>query len=248
MSIPKSGSDGFGYSLVRSVGHTTTPLFTPGLVPLTLPRDHFLCTLSGVTLPATIELRGGTGKKLVSFTDSTLLTHFGLSGPSVLDISRYYLHEKHTDEKAHLVVNWIPGTSPAELDLALQSLGGTQTGTYLRTRLPERLARVLCDHAGIDFAARGDQLKREGRRALTDAVTQLVLPINDSRGYNFAEVTAGGVPLSEIRLETMASRVCKGLYLCGEICDVDGRIGGYNFQWAWSSGHIAGISAARPAG
>jgi len=248
MSIPKSGSDGFGYSLVRSVGHTTTPLFTPGLVPLTLPRDHFLCTLSGVTLPATIELRSGTGKKLVSFTDSTLLTHFGLSGPSVLDISRYYLHEKHTDEEAHLVVNWIPGTSPAELDLALQSLGGTQTGTYLRTRLPERLARVLCDHAGIDFAARGDQLKREGRRALTDAVTQLVLPINDSRGYNFAEVTAGGVPLSEIRLETMESRVCKGLYLCGEICDVDGRIGGYNFQWAWSSGHIAGISAAGPAG
>src|SRR5262249_9770712 len=85
MSIPKSGSDGFGYSLARSLGHTTTDLFTPGLVPLTLPQNHFLCALPGVTLPATLELRSSTGKKLVSFTDSTLLTHFGLSGPSVLD-------------------------------------------------------------------------------------------------------------------------------------------------------------------
>ena len=244
MSIPKSGSDGFGYSLVRALGHTTTPLFTPGLVPLTLPRDHFLCALSGVTLPATLELRSGTGKRLVSFTDSTLLTHFGISGPSVLDISRYYLHALHDDARTTLVANWVVDASAESLDGELQALGGSGVFAFLRTRMPERLARALCEQAGVDVATRGDQLKREARRALTDLVTQMVLPVVGSRGYNFAEVTSGGVPLSEVRLETMESRVCPALYLCGEICDVDGRIGGYNFQWAWSSGYVAGISAA----
>ena len=246
MSIPKSGSDGFGYSLARELGHTTTAFFSPGLVPLTLPRDHFLCALSGVTLPATLEVLGGTGKSLVTFTDSTLLTHFGLSGPSVLDISRYYLHARHDDPGTTLRVNWLPGTSPDAFDSTLQALGARPVPAALRD-LPERLARALCDHAGVDAVTRGDQLKRDVRRALVDAVTRLALPVTGSRGYNFAEVTSGGVPLSEIKLETMESRVCAGLYLCGEICDVDGRIGGYNFQWAWASGFVAGSAAASAA-
>lgn len=244
MSIPKSGSDGFGYSLVRSLGHTTTALFTPGLVPLTLPRGHFLCALSGITLPATLELHGGSGKRLVSFTDSTLLTHFGLSGPSVLDISRYYLHAIHDDPRATLSINFLPGTGHDEFETSLQALGGTTVGTYLRTRLPERLSRALCEYAHVPPTTRGNQLTREARLALSHAITQLSLRVTGSRGYNFAEVTSGGVPLSEVRLETMESRVCPGLHLCGEICDVDGRIGGYNFQWAWSSGYVAGTAAA----
>ena len=245
MSIPKSGSDGFGYSLARAFGHTTTPLMTPGLVPLTLPRDHFLCALSGITLRATLELRGGRGQHLVTFTDSTLLTHFGLSGPSVLDISRYYLHARHDDVRATLSVNWLPGTTSEDLDSALQAAGPRPVSSLLRDRLPERLALALCEHAGVPTATPGDQLRRDARRSLVDTVTRLVLPITGSRGYNFAEVTSGGVPLSEIKLETMESRTCAGLYLCGEICDVDGRIGGYNFQWAWASGFVAGSAAAR---
>lgn len=244
MSIPKSGSDGFGYSLVRALGHTTTELFTPGLVPLLLPRDHFLCALSGVTLPATLELRSSTGKRLVSFTDSTLLTHFGLSGPSVLDISRYYLRAVHGDPGATLVASWLPGVDSRTFDAELQRLDGRGVHSFLRKLIPDRLAAALCEQAGVGVALRGDQLQREARKALVAAVTGLVLPVTGSRGYNYAEVTAGGVPLSEIKLETMASRVCGGLYLCGEICDVDGRIGGYNFQWAWSSGFVAGVSAA----
>jgi predicted flavoprotein YhiN len=114
----------------------------------------------------------------------------------------------------------------------------------LRERLPERLARVLCEHAGVDPATRGDALRREERRAVSSAVCNLELPITGSRGYTFAEVTAGGVPLSELHLDTMESRVCPGFYLCGEICDVDGRIGGFNFQWAWSSGFVAGTASA----
>jgi hypothetical protein len=244
MSIPKSGSDGSGYSIVRALGHTTTALITPGLVPLMLPRGHFLCALSGVTLPATLEVRSGAGQSLARFTDSTLLTHFGLSGPSVLDVSRYYLHAVHDDPGATLSVSWRPGVGPDAFDAELQSLGARSVLGLLRDWIPERLARALCEHTGVEAPTRGDQLKREARRALVDAVTRFVLPVTGSRGYNFAEVTAGGVPLSEMRLETMESRVCPGLYLCGEICDVDGRIGGYNFQWAWASGFVAGISAS----
>jgi predicted Rossmann fold flavoprotein len=244
-SIPKSGSDGFGYELVHRLGHTITPVVTPGLVPLTLPRDHFLCALAGVTVDTTIELRSATGKRLATFRDSTLLTHFGLSGPSVLDISRYYLHAVVVDSKAAIVVNFLPEIAAADLDRRLRSPQTRTVGGLLREWLPDRLARALCDHAGVDPAMRADQLRRDARRMLVAAVCELPLPVTGSRGYGFAEVTAGGVPLSEIHLETMESRVCPGLYLCGEICDVDGRIGGYNFQWAWSSGFVAGTALAR---
>ncbi len=242
-SIPKSGSDGYGYGLVQALGHSITPLVTPGLVPLTLPREHFLCSLAGITLPATLDLRSGTGKRLVSFTDSTLLTHFGVSGPSVLDISRYYLHARAGDANAALFVNWLPAVEAGVVDRELKSLGGRGVLAWARERLPERLARALCDHAGVDPALRGDRLPRAQRQALVAAITDLRLPITGSRGYGFAEVTAGGIPLSELHLDTMESRVCPWLYLVGEICDVDGRIGGYNFQWAWASGFVAGAAA-----
>ena len=242
-SIPKSGSDGYGYQLVQTFGHSVTPLVTPGLVPLTLPRGYFLCGLTGITLAATLELRSGTGKRLVSFTDSTLLTHFGISGPSVLDISRYYIHARAGNSDAALFVNWLPDVKTGALDAELQSLGGRGVLAWARERLPERLARALCDHAGVDPTLRGDQLPRARREALATAITDFRLPVTGSRGYGFAEVTAGGVPLSEVHLDTMESRACPGLYLCGEICDVDGRIGGYNFQWAWASGFVAGTAA-----
>ena len=106
--------------------------------------------------------------------------------------------------------------------------------------LPERLARMVCELAGIDPSARLGQLPREARKALVRACITAPLGVEGDRGFTHAEVTMGGVPLKEIRLETMESRVCPGLHLIGEILDVDGRIGGYNFQWAWASGFIAG--------
>jgi predicted Rossmann fold flavoprotein len=238
-SIPKSGSDGFGYQLARALGHSLTAIVTPGLVPLRLADGHFLRELSGVTVDTTLELRSDTGKRLVSFTDSTLFTHFGLSGPSVLDISRYFLQGGNA---ALLFLNLLPGMSPADLEGVLRSSGGKSVATVLQQHLPERLARALCDRAHVDPTVQAGQLRRDPRRTLAATVCELKLPVTGSRGYNFAEVTAGGVPLSEIRLETMESRVCPGLHLVGEICDVDGRIGGYNFQWAWSSGFVAGTA------
>jgi predicted Rossmann fold flavoprotein len=243
-SLPKSGSDGQGYTLAKALGHTLTDRIFPALVPLTLPSDHFLTRLSGITVPATLAVVSGKGKRLVAFTDSTLLTHFGLSGPSVLDISRYY-DDAHTDDPSTtLTINWLVERSTDQVDADLQALGRSTPLRYLVPHLPERLARALCEAAAVDPTMPGDQLTRQARRALAVALTAMPLPITGNRGYTYAEVTAGGVPLSAVRLETMESRVCPGLYLCGEILDVDGRIGGYNFQWAWASGYVAGTGAA----
>lgn len=244
-ALPKSGSDGHGYTIARSLGHTLTDRIFPALVPLTLPSNHFVCALSGLTLPATLELRAGTGKRLVSFTNSTLCAHFGLSGPSVLDISRYYLDAIADDPKAHMVINWLPGETLQSVDQMLQEPSRIGIGRRLAELLPERLARELCAQAKVDPSLPGTQLRREQRRALATLITETPLPITGDRGFTHAEVTAGGVPLSEIHLNSMESRVCPGLYLCGEICDVDGRIGGFNFQWAWASGYVAGVACGR---
>ena len=242
-SLPLSGSDGRGYEIAKSLGHSITPRVLPALVPLTLSDGCFLRGLSGLSTAACLQIRSSTGRRLVSFTGPTLCTHFGLSGPAVLDISRYYIDAILDDPGAWLGVNWLPGETPESADALLRSLGRSGPLGALRTRLPERLARALCAESGVDPSQPGSRIPRDRRRALATALTDMRLPVTGNKGFNVAEVTAGGVPLSELHLDTMASRRCAGLSLCGEICDVDGRIGGYNFQWAWASGHVAGISA-----
>jgi predicted Rossmann fold flavoprotein len=158
----------------------------------------------------------------------------------VLDISRYYLAAQADDPASRLTINWLPAMPAAQLEQELQALTKMSVGRFLRQQLPERLGLALCRAAGVDAAMPGNQLARAGRKGLVTAVTQLPLPIIGHRGYNVAEVTAGGIPLAELHLNTMESRVCPGLFLCGEMCDVDGQIGGYNFQWAWASGYLAG--------
>jgi len=245
-ALPKTGSDGAGYAIARELGHTLTDHVFPALVPLTTPKDWFLTALSGIALPMRVEVIASTGKRLVDFTNSTLLTHFGLSGPSILDASRYLAAARLEDPGASLRLCFTPNITAEALDariLALHRL--LPTRLLMDLGLPERLARALCEHARVDPGAPLHSLDRARRRALVDAVTALAVPITGDRGFTYAEVTAGGVPLTQIRLETMESRACPALHLCGEICDVDGRIGGFNFQWAWASGYVAGISAAR---
>ena len=168
-SLPKSGSDGAGFAIAQSLGHTLTPRLLPALVPLTLPPDHFLCGLSGVSVPAAIELRASSGKRLAGFTDSILCTHFGLSGPGVLDISRYYLDAAAEDPGAHLVVNWLPGETRETLDRWLRSLEGRSPVAALSRRIPERLARALGAEAGLSAGETGATLTRETRLALVRA-------------------------------------------------------------------------------
>ncbi len=249
-SLPKSGSDGHGYAIARSLGHSTTPQLVPGLVPLTLETGSFLRQLSGLSAPGTLEVRTSTGARMISFTGAILCTHFGLSGPAVLDISRYLIDAQREDSGSHLVVSWLPGETVESVDGMLRDAGRRSAGGILRGRLPERLARALYTQAGVDPSTAPGSLPRERRRSLAGAIAAMPIPVTGNRGFTYAEVTAGGVPLSELHLDTMQSRRCPGLSLCGEICDVDGRIGGFNFQWAWASGYVAGtgVSAHSKAG
>jgi hypothetical protein len=242
-SLPKTGSDGGGYALAQALGHTLTPRIFPGLVPLVVPEGHFVRTLSGLSVPAALEVRSPSGRKQLEVTGSVLCTHFGLSGPAVLDVSRHLIEARMDEPEARLVVRWLPGHTADGLDRTLRALGSGTVGAFLYDRMPDRLAHALCAAAGVDPATRGHRLARASRRALAEAVAEMTVPVTGDRGFGFAEVTAGGVPLRELRLDTLRSRVCPGLTVCGEICDVDGRIGGFNFQWAWASGYVAGMSA-----
>jgi len=238
-SVPKTGSDGAGYTIARSLGHTVTDTF-PGLVPLVIDEPHWMRELSGTSAEAGVEVRSSTGRVLRRDRGSMLLTHFGLSGPVVLDISRHWIAARRSDPGATLAVNFLPGISVEAmlLDAAARNPRAT-IGSVLRGRVPERILDRLAPPAPIG------QLTREQRREIVRTLTNLTVPVSRDRGFDYAEVTAGGVPLSEIDVSTMASRRCPSLFLCGEILDVDGRIGGYNFQWAWVTGRLAGIHAAK---
>lgn len=243
-SLPKSGSDGHGYRLASALGHTLTPRIFPALVPLLLPGGHALTTLSGISADVTMTVSEPNGRNLVSFNGALLCTHFGLSGPVVLDISRYWQDAADTYGSASLTVNWLPDMTSDAVDASLATAPKLTPLRWLDGRLVERLARTLCAEASIDATAPLGRLTRAERLALVRTLTAYPLPVTGTRGYTYAEVTAGGVPLTELTLKTLESRLCPGLHLCGELCDVDGRIGGYNFQWAWASGYVAGISAA----
>jgi predicted Rossmann fold flavoprotein len=240
-SLPKSGSDGGGFALATSLGHSLTAPIVPALVPLVLRQGHWITDLSGLTLPAEIILSAASGKRIVAFTGSTLCTHFGLSGPSVLDISRHWLVARDADQTVRLAMNWLPGRKPDNVEQLFLEPRGRGALAILRDQLPDRLARKLCELSGAP--PQGD-IPRDARKKLVQLVTATPLEVVGDRGFTIAEATAGGVPLAEVRLETMESRICPGLHFAGEVLDVDGRIGGFNFQWAWASGFVAGSAAA----
>lgn len=239
-SLPKSGSDGSGFALAAALGHTLAEPIVPALVPLVLTPGHWITALAGVTLPAEVTLATATGRRLRTVTGSTLCTHVGLSGPAILDISRHWLVARHADPTVRLELNWLPGTTAEELDRRLVAGAARGALAVLRAGLADRLARALCEQA--DAPAVGD-LPRDARKRLGALVTATPLEIAGDRGFAAAEATAGGVPLAEVRLDSLESRVCPGLHLAGEVLDVDGRIGGFNFQWAWASGFVAGTAA-----
>jgi predicted Rossmann fold flavoprotein len=226
-SVPKTGSDGSGYALARAFGHTVTKTF-PALVPLIVERDHWITRLSGTSVDAELSVKSPTGRMLQRERGSMLFTHFGISGPVVLDISRHWI----ANQPATLAANFLPGETFESVDVALIE----NAAAFLRRRLPDRVVEQL---------APSGRLTKEQRRKVAHDVVDFTIPVVRDRGFDYAEVTAGGVPLSEVDVSTMRSRVRQNLWLCGEILDVDGKIGGYNFQWAWASGRLAGLAAGK---
>jgi predicted Rossmann fold flavoprotein len=193
--------------------------------------------LSGTSAEAELSVRSPTGRVLHRERGAMLFTHFGISGPVVLDISRHWIAQ----QPATLHADFLPGVDLEQLliEEAKRNPHATVNG-LLKRRLPDRLVDVF-----VNMQTPLGKLSREERRLVVREMKEHRLAVTGDRGFDYAEVTAGGIPLSEIDLSTMQSRKCEGLYLCGEILDVDGRIGGYNFQWAWASGRLAGLHAAR---
>jgi predicted Rossmann fold flavoprotein len=243
-SVPKSGSDGHGYEIVRSLGHSVGST-SPALVPLVL-QPHVLEGLEGIAVPAELSVWSG-GRRIALETGPALVTHFGLSGPAPMNVSRHWSVVRDAGGTAEVRMNMLPGRQPADVEgewLDAARSDGSRPAIALLAELPARLAHRVIALADVAETTRVAELARNSRKRLLDAATNLRLPVTDTRGWNAAEVTAGGVPLAEVDPRTMESRRCPGLFLVGEILDVDGRIGGFNFQWAWATGFVAGQALA----
>lgn len=247
LSLPKTGSDGFGYELARTHGHTiVAPV--PALEPMILGGD-FHAPLSGIAHEALIRI-DRPGDRAIEQQGALLWTHFGISGPLALNASRFMRRAKADGAAVAMRLSFVPGRTAEEVDLHLiaatrdRAQHNTSTEIARAFGLAQAVAlRIVETALGRDEALR--RLTREQRRALVLGLTAFPLEIVDGRGFNFAEVTSGGVSLDEVNPKTMESRLRPGLYFVGEILDVDGRIGGFNFQWAWSTGKVAGEAIAR---
>lgn len=240
LSVPATGSDGTGFRLVRQLGHTLNDTYA-ALTPLTTnPAVH--AELSGVSLEVTLEAPLAKGSLRAS--GGFLFTHRGYSGPSVLNVSHLAVRSGGDPSRRVPVLAQWTEMDAAAWEALLREPGPGAIGALVRRRLPQRLADQLLYEAGIDPERTRSQLRREERARLVEVLARYPLPWTGDEGYKKAEVTGGGVPLAEVDPRTMESRVLPGLFLCGEILDCFGPIGGYNFCWAWSTGRAAGLGAA----
>ena len=240
LSVPKTGSDGLGLKVARTLGHTINKTY-PALTPLTADTNAYT-ELAGMSLPVTLTAQ--SSERTATATGGFLFTHRGYSGPSVLDVSHVAVRSKAPKaELARITVRWSE-LNADEWTRALRRSGNRSVRSVLRETLPDRLADVLLYFANIDVARTTAELTREERTALIEMLINGPLPWSGDEGYAKAEVTGGGVSLAEIDPRTMESRLHRNFFLCGELLDAFGPIGGYNFLWAWATGRAAGIGAA----
>lgn len=242
-SYPSTGSDGHGYEMVKALGHSVKQTF-PALTPVLL-NDPELTALSGITIPAKLTLTVKE-KKQIEMEESLLIAHFGITGPAALNISREVERLKGPDTA--LYINFIPRFSQESLSAEMKELVRRKTDrlvvSFFKELVPNKLCLTLFQSAKVPLDKRFNNISNDELKRIVRSFTSYRLKVAGVKGFKQAEVTAGGVPLEEVKFQTMESRLVKGLYLAGEILDADGLIGGYNFQWAWSTGHIAGRSAA----
>lgn len=228
LSIPKMGASDFGYRLAKQFGLRVTQT-RPGLVPLTFDGVLLekLAPLAGVAAPSRVRC----GK--TAFEEALLFTHRGLSGPAILQISSCWR------EGLEIAIDLLPGADAFEaLTTARQQNGRQAAHTFLATLLPRRLAQAIADTPAYQGTL-GD-LSGEKLRALAAAVNDWRLTPTGTEGYRTAEVTLGGIDTRDLESKTLQARAVPGLYFIGEVVDVTGWLGGYNFQWAWASGWCAG--------
>ncbi|MGQ0802123.1 MAG: NAD(P)/FAD-dependent oxidoreductase [Pseudomarimonas sp.] len=230
LSIPSMGASGFGYEVARQFGHRVLPT-RAGLVPLTLSGTHSerLQDLSGVALPITVH------GKVKQFSNQMLITHRGVSGPAILQISSYW------QPGETLLLDLLPGADALALLTELRrARPAAELRTVLAELLPKRFAQRLCEQWLVSKPLR--QYSPPELAATADLLQRWPLVASGTEGYRTAEVTLGGVDTDGLSSTTMQSKSVPGLYFIGEVVDVTGWLGGYNFQWAWASGYAAGTS------
>lgn len=240
LSVPNTGSDGTGLRLLTKLGHVIHPTYA-ALTPITADHSPF-AELSGISLEVTLAARDAT--RSASATGGFLFTHRGYSGPSVLNVSHVVVRSRQetSPPDATVRVRWT-AHDDAAWETLLKPQGTRQVSTVVRNEMPERLSAVLLAQARVEPTRLLAELTREERKRLIETLVRGALPWNGDEGYKKAEVTGGGVRLSEIDPRTMQSRLHTGLYMCGEVLDAFGPIGGYNFLWAWATGRAAGTAA-----
>lgn len=243
LSYPGCGTSGDGYAIARSFGHTIVEP-RPALVPLKVDAA-WVTDLRGLTLPdVTASIVDRSASSLLSRREAVLFAHFGLTGPAILDVSRAVTRHEG-GERLSLRLDLAPNERAEGLDAHLQSTSRSGRGQVignLPATLPRRMAEAVMHAAEVPMNRIGPELSREERRRVVASLKGLMIPVTGTLGFAKAEVTSGGVSLAEVRPETLESLRQPGLHFIGEVLDLDGLIGGYNFQAAWSTGWLAGES------
>ncbi|MUJ21821.1 aminoacetone oxidase family FAD-binding enzyme [Aliivibrio fischeri] len=232
LSMPKLGATPFGYQIAEQFGLSMVPT-TAGLVPFTLHKEdkEAFSELSGIAIPVVVESENGS-----SFKENLLFTHRGLSGPSILQISSYW----KAGQK--VTIDLLPNDDLSEeLDKMRESNPNQSIKNSLAKLLPKRVVETLLNKTIFNERSLKQVNPKEQQELCSLLHKWQVLP-NGTEGYRTAEVTLGGVNTDELSSKTMESKKVPGLYFVGEVMDVSGWLGGYNFQWAWSSGYVAGIN------
>ena len=242
LSVPNTGSDGLGLRELARLGHAMHPVYA-ALTPLTGSSPEW-SALSGVSLRVTVSAHDDAAKRSATASGGFLFTHQGYSGPAALDVSHVAVRSRaESPALARLTVKWTE-LSAAESEAALRPQGTRTVTGALRAMVPDRVAAILLSLSEVDPTRSLAELRKEERRRIIDTLMSTVLPWSGDEGYKKAEVTGGGVSLAEVESRTMESRRHPGLFICGEVLDAFGPIGGYNFFWAWATGRAAGIGAA----
>ena len=228
LSIPKIGATDFGYRLARQFGHKIVEP-RPALVPLSFDTEIWapFVTLAGASLA--VDIATGSARRKTSFREDLLFTHRGLSGPAVLQISSYW------QPGEALTIDLLPGQDAAQWLREAKQQSKRQLGNALAALLPQRLADAWLIRLGMDAAKPMPELRDRDLQRLAESLSHWTLTPSGTEGFRKAEVTAGGVDTRELDSRSMASKRQPGLHFIGEVVDVTGWLGGYNFQWAWAS-------------
>ena len=246
-SYPATGSTGDGFIFAKKLGHTVTEIL-PALVPLETEED-FVQTLQGLSLKNVRVTLLADNKRVTEIFGEMLFTHFGVSGPIILTLSRQAAKFLREGAFVELLINLKPALTPEQLDARLlrdfEKFKHKNIKNALIELLPNKLIPVVIDLAFIDENKKIDAITKDERRRLIDILRGLPLTVTATRPIAEAIVTAGGVSVKEINPRTMESKIISGLFIVGEVVDVDGNTGGFNLQAAWAMGNAAGNFAAQ---